>query len=82
MTQAHTPSNCKRFLSQIMAKKILIAQNLHRHLSKKVEAAFCMKDLQKLKIGSLRMISVTNPHTKREKAEKKIDILRSNKKSN
>ncbi len=50
------------------------AQKVKRFNNKKLTAIFCMNDLYKVKTESLRTISITNPHTKRNKAEKKIDI--------
>ncbi|MFA5985745.1 MAG: peptidoglycan-binding protein [Parcubacteria group bacterium] len=51
-------------------------KDIKRDSHRKITATFCMKDLQRAKTNSLKTISIENPDTKRDKADKKIDITK------
>lgn len=50
------------------------AYSVDKKSSKKITAKFCMDDLLKVKTGKKRTVSVTNPDTDKEKADKKINL--------
>lgn len=50
------------------------AFSVEKKSSKKIVAKFCLNDLLKVKTSPKRTVSVTNPDTEREKADKKINL--------